>query len=210
MPQFTNNQAMVDSLRERVHAKRVLRAMAAVDRGAFVPEELAAEAYDDTPLPIGAGQTISQPLMVALMTEALQLTGTEHVLELGTGSGYQAAILGQLAVHVVTVERIPELTERATAVLAALGVANVEVHQAGEVLGWPAGAPYDAIIVTAAAPEVPQALLDQLAPGGRLVIPAGSRDQQDLLRVTKQADGSIRTESLGACRFVPLIGEGAW
>jgi len=124
MPQFTTNQAMVDSLRERVHDERVLQAMAAVDRSAFVPEKLAAEAYDNTPLPIGGGQTISQPLMVALMTEALRLTGDERVLELGTGSGYQAAILGRLAAHVVTVERITELTERTATVLAALGIAT--------------------------------------------------------------------------------------
>lgn len=201
---------MVDRLRDRVFDQRVLQAMAAVDRRDFVPAELAAEAYDDTPLTIGTGQTISQPLMVALMTEALQLTGAERVLELGAGSGYQAAILARLAAHVVTVERIPELTERAAAVLQALGIPNVEVHQAGDALGWPAGAPYDAIIVTAAAPQVPQALLDQLAPGGRIVIPTGTRTEQDLLRVTKLPNGIIRRESLGGCRFVPLIGEGAW
>ena len=201
---------MVDRLRDRVFDQRVLQAMAAVDRRDFVPAELAAEAYDDTPLTIGTGQTISQPLMVALMTEALQLTGAERGLELGAGSGYQAAILARLAAHVVTVERIPELTERAAAVLQALGIPNVEVHQAGDALGWPAGAPYDAIIVTAAAPQVPQALLDQLAPGGRIVIPTGTRTEQDLLRVTKLPNGIIRRESLGGCRFVPLIGEGAW
>lgn len=201
---------LLEDLRRRVRDERVLQAMAEVDRRAFVPDYLADQAYDDAPLPIGAGQSISQPLMVALMTEALALQGTERVLEVGTGSGYQAAILARLAAHVVTVERIPALAARARARLRALGIGNVEVHVAGDQLGWPAGAPYDAIIVTAAAPQVPQALLDQLVLGGRLVIPTGPLDHQDLLVVTKQADGTIRRQSLGGCRFVPLIGEQAF
>jgi protein-L-isoaspartate(D-aspartate) O-methyltransferase len=141
--------------------------------------------------------------------QALDLDGHEQVLELGTGSGYDAAILGELAKKVVTVECIPELAESARQVLDTLGYSNIEVHVAGKTLGWPEGAPYDAIIVSAGAPSLPQALLEQLAWDGRLVIPVGSRWQQDLLRVTKMRKGN-RIENLGGCYFVPLIGEGAW
>ncbi len=189
--------------------KRVIEAMRHVAREAFVSPEQYHVAYDDRPLSIGFGQTISQPFIVALMVQALELEGDEKVLELGTGSGYEAAILAELVQKVITVECIPELAESARRVLDELGYSNIEVHVADKVLGWPEEAPYDAIIVSAGAPNVPQALLEQLAWNGRLVIPVGSRWQQDLLRVTKLRKGN-EIESLGGCYFVPLIGEGAW
>lgn len=189
--------------------KRVVEAMKHVPREAFVSPEQYHAAYDDRPLGIGFGQTISQPFIVALMVQALELKGDEKVLELGTGSGYEAAILAELAQKVVTVECIPELAESAKQVLDKLGYSNIEVHIAGRTLGWSEGAPYDAIIVSAGAPTVPQVLLEQLTCNGRLVIPVGSRWQQDLLRVTRLRKGN-RMENLGGCYFVPLIGEGAW
>jgi len=189
--------------------KRVVEAMKHVPREAFVSAEQYQAAYDDRPLGIGFGQTISQPFIVALMVQALELKGDEKVLELGTGSGYEAAILAELAQKVVTVECIPELAESAKQVLDKLGYSNIEVHVAGKTLGWPEGAPYDAIIVSAGAPTVPQVLLEQLTCNGRLVIPVGSRWQQDLLKVTKLRKGN-KIENLGGCYFVPLIGEGAW
>jgi len=189
--------------------KRVVEAMRRVPRDAFVSPEQHHAAYDDRPLAIGFGQTISQPFIVALMVQALELKQSERVLELGTGSGYEAAILAELAQQVVTVEHVPELAESAKQVLDKLGYSNVEIHVAGKTLGWPAGAPYDAIIVSAGAPSVPKVLLEQLAWGGRLVIPVGSRWQQDLLKVTKLKKRN-RIENLGGCYFVPLIGEGAW
>ena len=189
--------------------KRVVEAMRRVPREAFVSPEQYHVAYDDRPLSIGFGQTISQPFIVALMVQALELKEREQVLELGTGSGYVAAILAELAQKVVTVECIPELAESAKQVLDKLGYSNVEVHVAGKTLGWPEGAPYDAIIVSAGAPAMPEVLLEQLAWGGRLVIPVGSRWQQDLLRVTRLRKGN-RIENLGGCYFVPLVGEGAW
>jgi len=189
--------------------KRVVEAMQHVPREAFVSLEQYQAAYDDRPLSIGFGQTISQPFIVALMVQALVLKGDEKVLELGTGSGYEAAILAELAQKVITVECISELAESAKQVLDKLGYSNIEVHIAGRTLGWPEGAPYDAIIVSAGAPTVPQVLLEQLTWDGRLVIPVGSRWQQDLLKVTKLRKGN-RIENLGGCYFVPLIGEGAW
>jgi len=189
--------------------KRVIEALKRVPREAFVSQEQYQAAYDDRPLSIGFGQTISQPFIVALMVQALELRGDERVLELGTGSGYEAAILAELAQKVVTVECIPELAESANQVLDKLGYSNIEVHVAGKTLGWPEGAPYDAIIVSAGAPTVPQVLLEQLTWNGRLVIPVGSRWQQELLRVTKLRKRS-NIENLGGCYFVPLIGEGAW
>jgi protein-L-isoaspartate(D-aspartate) O-methyltransferase len=189
--------------------KRVVEAMKHVPREAFVSPEQYRAAYDDRPLGIGFGQTISQPFIVALMVQALELRENEKVLELGTGSGYEAAILAELAQKVVTVECIPELAELAKQVLDKLGYSNIEIHVAGKTLGWPEGAPYDAIIVSAGAPSVPQVLLEQLTWEGRLVIPVGSRWQQELLRVTKLRKGN-RIENLGGCYFVPLIGEGAW
>jgi protein-L-isoaspartate(D-aspartate) O-methyltransferase len=189
--------------------KRVVEAMKRVPREAFVSPEQYQAAYDDRPLGIGFGQTISQPFIVALMVQALELKENEKVLELGTGSGYEAAILAELAQKVVTVECIPELAESARQVLDKLRYSNIEVHVAGKTLGWPERAPYDAIIVSAGAPTVPQVLLEQLTWHGRLVIPVGSRWQQDLLKVTKLRKGN-RIENLGGCYFVPLIGEGAW
>ncbi|MDH4269945.1 MAG: protein-L-isoaspartate(D-aspartate) O-methyltransferase [Dehalococcoidia bacterium] len=189
--------------------KRVVEAMRRVPREAFVSPEQYHTAYDDRPLSIGFGQTISQPFIVALMVQALELKGREQVLELGTGSGYEAAILAELAQKMVTVECVPELAESAKRVLDKLGYSNVEVHVAGKTLGWPEGAPYDAIIVSAGAPTIPEVLLEQLAWNGRLVIPVGSRGQQDLLKVTKLRKGN-RIENLGGCYFVPLVGEGAW
>jgi protein-L-isoaspartate(D-aspartate) O-methyltransferase len=189
--------------------KRVVEAMKHVPREAFVSVEQYQAAYDDRPLGIGFGQTISQPFIVALMVQALELKGNEKVLELGTGSGYEAAILAELAQKVVTVECIPELAESAKQVLDKLGYSNIEVHVAGKTLGWLEGAPYDAIIVSAGAPTVPQVLLEQMSWNGRLVIPVGSRWQQDLLKVIKLRKGN-KIENLGGCYFVPLIGEGAW
>jgi protein-L-isoaspartate(D-aspartate) O-methyltransferase len=202
-------EQLLAELRLDVRDPRVLEAMASVPRERFLPEDLRSYAYENRPLPIGHGQTISQPLIVAMMTEALHLTGEEKVLEVGTGSGYQAAILAELAAEVVSVERIAELAEAAAAVLAELGYHNVRVHVAGETLGWPDDAPYEGIIVTAGAPAVPPSLLDQLTPGGRLVIPVGARDVQELLVVAKTGHG-VTSRRLGPCRFVPLVGSGAW
>jgi protein-L-isoaspartate(D-aspartate) O-methyltransferase len=196
-------------LASEIADKRVVEAMKRVPREAFVSPEQLRAAYDDRPLSIGFGQTISQPFIVALMVQALALEGQEKVLELGTGSGYVAAILGEMAGSVTTVECIPELAESARQTVDRLGYSNVEIHVAGKTLGWLEGAPYDAIIVSAGAPTVPQALLKQLTWNGRLVIPVGSRWQQELLKVTKLRKGN-RTENLGGCYFVPLIGEDAW
>jgi protein-L-isoaspartate(D-aspartate) O-methyltransferase len=201
-------ERMVVALRRHITDERVLAAFGQVPRERFVPIELQRQAYEDQALPIGEGQTISQPLMVALMLEALALTGDEKALEVGTGSGYQAALLSLLAREVVTVERIPQLAESAAKRLTELGYANVRVHLAHEALGWPEGAPYDAIIVAAGAPMAPPpSLVDQLAMNGRLVVPAGSRRMQRLVRVTK-SDYGVTLEKLGECRFVPLIAPG--
>ncbi len=201
--------ALVGSLRLTVSDERILDAFASVPRERFVPPELRDLAYSDQPLPIGHGQTISQPTMVALMLEALGLKGHERVLDVGTGSGYQAALLATLASAVVSVELIPGLAAGAARVLRELGYENVSVHVAGNGLGWPADAPYDAIIVAAAAPRVPQSLVDQLAPGGRLVIPVGERESQDLIVVEKRPEGLTVTRR-GGCRFVPLLGPEAY
>lgn len=201
--------ALLAELAQEISDRQVLEAIANVPRERFVPEELRQFAYENRPLRIGHGQTISQPLIVAMMTQALSLRGDEKLLEVGTGSGYQAALLSHLAREVVSVERVPELAERASHVLAELGYANVSVHAAGETLGWPDEAPYDAIIVTAAAPRVPQDLMEQLVMGGQMVIPIGSRDLQELVRAVRSPEGPALT-NLGACRFVPLLGPGAW
>ncbi len=200
---------LIKHLSWEIADKRVVEAMERVPREAFVPPEHYHAAYKDRPLSIGFGQTISQPFIVALMVQALELKGDEKVLELGTGSGYEAAVLAELAGQVITVEIIPELAESAKQVLAKLGYSNVTVHIAGNTLGWMEDAPYDAIIVSAGAPSIPQILLGQLSWGGRLVIPVGSRWQQELMRVTREKKGN-RVENLGACYFVPLIGEDAW
>jgi protein-L-isoaspartate(D-aspartate) O-methyltransferase len=185
----------------------VLAAFGRVPRERFVPPDLQRFAYDDRPLPIGHEQTISQPLMVAIMAQALMLRGDEKLLEVGTGSGYQAAVLSLLAREVVSVERIPALSQVAAQRLRELGYHNVRVFNTGDALGWPQEAGYDAIIVAAGAPEVPSSLIDQLAPGGRMVIPVGGRRLQQLVRATK-SDRGVTMERLGECRFVPLIAPG--
>ena len=192
-----------------VRDQRIVEAMAAVPREQFVPEWLHARAYDDAALPIGEGQTISQPLIVAMMLDALHLRESDRVLDIGTGSGYQAALLGKLAQEVITVERVPVLIERARAALQSLACDNVHVFAAIDVLGWPDRAPYDAIIVAAGAPHVPRELIDQLADGGRLVMPVGTLVSQELTRVTKTSHG-VELARLGPCAFVPLIGKSAW
>jgi protein-L-isoaspartate(D-aspartate) O-methyltransferase len=184
---------------------RVLEAMARVPREAFVPEGLAGHAYDDAALPIGEEQTISQPYIVAEMCELLTLDGSENALDVGTGSGYAAAVLDELAGAVVSVEVVPVLAARARAALAATGHGLVEVRVGDGRLGAPDRAPFDAIAVAAAAADVPPALLEQLAPGGRLVAPLGGRGGQRLVRLLKTAEGIVRTKSV-ACRFVPLVG----
>jgi protein-L-isoaspartate(D-aspartate) O-methyltransferase len=200
---------LVDYLSTKIEDERVLGAMLRVPRELFVPLEEKHLAYEDRPLPIGLGQTISQPYIVALMTSLLELTGQEKVLELGTGSGYQAAVLAELAQLVITVERLPQLAESAKMTLDSLGYKNIRVYIAEPTLGWPAEAPYEAIMVTAGAPKVPDSLLSQLTIDGRMVIPVGSRYEQDLYKITKLKDKNI-IENLGGCRFVSLIGEGAW
>ncbi len=189
---------------------RVLQAMRRVPRHRFIPRHLWDQAYNDYPLPIGENQTISQPYMVALMTEALELAGPEKVLEVGTGSGYQAAILAELAQEVFTIERLASLARAAEAVLKDLGYRNIHVLIGDGTLGWPKEAPYDAIMVTAGAPKIPPALLEQLALGGRLVIPVGDRYSQTLTRIRRTPEGNLRTEYLGGCRFVKLIGAQGW
>jgi len=201
--------SLIDHLSSEIRDERVLAAMARIPREQFVPPEEQHLAYEDIPLSIGLDQTISQPFIVALMTEALELTGDEKVLEIGTGSGYQTAILAELTRLVITVERLPALTEGAKRVLDSLGYTNVVVHLAEKTLGWQAEAPYGAIMVTAGAPRVPVDLLAQLAIGGRLVIPIGSRYVQELYKVTRRRKKNI-VQNLGGCRFVSLIGEAAW
>ncbi|MGO8914951.1 MAG: protein-L-isoaspartate(D-aspartate) O-methyltransferase [Stellaceae bacterium] len=194
-----------------VRSEAVLRAMRKVAREAFLPERLREFAYEDAPLPIAAGQTISQPYIVALMTEALVLKGGERVLEIGTGSGYAAAILAEIAAEVYTVERIGELAEKAASTLGALGYRNVHVVHADGTLGWATAAPYDAIIVAAGGPEVPQSLKEQLKIGGRLVIPVGTDPRaQELVRVTRISDDMFTTEDIADVRFVPLVGKEGW
>ncbi len=200
---------LIKHLSSEIRDERVLAVMTRIPRERFVPPGEQDLAYEDIPLPIGLDQTISQPFIVALMTEALELTGSEKVLEVGTGSGYQTAILAELTRLVITVERLPALTEGAKRALDSLGYTNIMVHLAEKTLGWPAEAPYDAIMVTAGAPRVPVDLLAQLAIGGRLVIPIGSRYLQELYKVTKRRKKNI-VQNLGGCRFVPLIDKNAW
>jgi len=187
----------------------VLMAMGKVPRDRFVEEALAGEAYNDHPLPIGHKQTISQPYIVALMTEALELTGEEQTLEIGTGSGYQTAILAELSRKVFTVERIRALMIKARQTLHELGYNNILFKAFDGTLGWKEHEPYDAIIVTAGSPKVPQPLLDQLADGGRMIIPVGDRYSQELIKVTNRKGNYIK-ENLGGCRFVDLVGVHGW
>lgn len=202
-------EILVESLRSEIKDESVLKAFSVVARELFVPCNLHDFAYDDRPLSIGYGQTISQPYIVALMTEALSLSHKDRVLEIGTGSGYQTAILAELAGEVYSVERIPGLAQTAKILLNQLGYKNIYIEIAGQELGWSEHAPYDAIVVTAAAPVLHNSLLEQLAIGGRMVIPIGSRWEQELLKITRGMAGN-KVENLGGCRFVPLIGKDAW
>ena len=187
----------------------VLAVMAAVPRHEFVAEELRSHAYDDLPLPIGGGQTISQPYMVAAMTAALRLQPSDRVLEIGTGCGYHAAVLSRLAKEVFTIERWPELASTASARLARLGYPNAHVHCGDGTLGLPELAPFDAILVAAAAPAVPKPLLAQLAEGGRMILPVGNTEHQELRLIEKHGD-AFPTKMLEGCRFVPLVGYHGW
>jgi len=187
----------------------VLEAMGKVQRHLFMEEALVGEAYNDHPLPIGHKQTISQPYIVALMTEALELTGKEEVLEIGTGSGYQTAVLAELSKRVYTIERVRPLMVQARRILARLDYSNILFKTLDGTLGWKEYEPFDAIIVTAGAPKVPQTLKDQLSEGGRLVIPVGNRFSQELVKVTRKK-GSFIQENLGGCRFVDLVGVHGW
>ena len=202
---------LMEQVREsgQVTDPRVLDALGAVPRDEFVPAEHRGAAYDDVALPIGHDQTISQPQVVGIMTQALELRPKDRVLEVGTGSGYQAAVLRQLVARVVTVERIAALAEEAADRLARLGLDGIEVHAGDGTLGWPSAAPFDAVVVTAGGPEVPAPLLDQLADGGRLVAPVGPRHAQELVRVRRTGDRT-ECEDLGPVAFVPLLGEAGW
>jgi protein-L-isoaspartate(D-aspartate) O-methyltransferase len=203
-------QQLIASLhRAGIYDISVLRAMASVPREQFVSDTLRGIAYADCALPLSLGQTISQPLMVALMTQALRLTGRERVLEIGTGSGYQAAVLSRLAASVYTIERHAELTIPVADRLAALGIFNVTLLIGDGSLGWSPQAPYDRILVTAGAPAIPDPLVDQLIPNGILVIPVGRADLQELQVVQKGTD-TLHIQSLGRCLFVPLVGEAGW
>ncbi len=191
---------------------RVLKVMETIPRHLFVDEGLIDQAYSDNPLPIGEKQTISQPYIVALMTQALELKGRERVLEIGTGSGYQTAILAKLVDRVFSIERVAALATRARKILDRLNCYNVAIRVGDGSYGWREEAPFDAIITTAGAPKVPQYLVEQLAPGGRLIIPVGSREVQTLYKFTRSAENpdKIEKEDLGGCRFVSLIGESGW
>ena len=191
--------------RRGIEDVRVLAAMERVPRELFVPEQLRHAAYEDAALPIGSGQTISQPYMVARICEALSLRGDERVLDVGTGSGYQAAVLAELAAEVHTIERLPELAERARAALAEAGYASVRVHVGEGTMGVPEHAPYEAIAVAAAAPGVPESLYEQLEPRGRLVVPVGRREGQELQVIVRSPEGPAVVRSV-PCRFVPLVG----
>lgn len=198
---------LVEALREKgIHDLAVLRAVATVPRHRFVPESVRHRAYEDSALPIAAGQTISQPFVQARSLEMLRLTGRERVLEVGAGSGYQTALLAMIAGNVIAVERVPALVTSAKAVLNELGIRNVTVVLGDGTLGWRSLAPFDAIVVAAASPEVPEPLIEQLAPGGRMVIPLGNRDSQTLTLVEK-GSSRITQMPVGDVRFVPLLGE---
>lgn len=203
---------MVDTqiIARGVKDRRVIDALLKTPRHLFVQEAMASQAYNDTSLPIGEKQTISQPYMVALMSEMLELSGRETVLEIGTGSGYQAAVLALLASRVCTIERIPQLATRARRLFDTLGLTNIAMKIDDGTIGWAGEAPFDAIIVTAGAPDVPEALVGQLAVGGRLVIPVGDQVNQELVKIVKQEDGSLTEERSTPCRFVKLIGREGW
>ena len=201
---------LVNELREKgIRDLAVLRALSSTPRHLFVPTGVRHRAYEDTPLPIGSGQTISQPWVHARYLEVLALRGHERVLEIGTGSGYQTVLLAHLAAQVFSVERIPELLDRARVVVRACAVSNVSLLLGDGTYGWKSYAPYDAILVSAAGPNVPDALIEQLAEGGRLLMPVGPRDQQELVLVHKTGT-EVRTSKIAAVRFVPLIGDHGW
>lgn len=206
-----DREAMVQLIRSRgITDRSVLNALLVVRREQFVPLESRESAYDDSPLPIGSKQTISQPFVVAIMVTSLQLKSEDRVLEIGTGSGYAAAIIGQIAKDVVTVERLEELVEMAKRNLAEEAIENVKVCHADGTDGWPEDAPYDAIVVAAGGPQIPEPLIEQLNIGGRLVIPVGpTKAQQQLIRLIKTENG-LQEEDLGAVRFVPLVGSAGW
>ncbi len=205
------NMVRFQIARRGVRSQLVLDAMRAVPRERFLPAVRADFAYDDSPLPIGQGQTISQPYVVAFMSDALELAGGEKVLEIGTGSGYAAAVLAEIAADVYTIERIAGLADMANSVLESLGYDNVRVRHGDGTLGWPEEAPFDAIVVTAGAPCVPESLKGQLAIGGRLVIPVGSTQAyQKIVRITRIDEDTFESEQLLPVRFVPLIGEEGW
>jgi protein-L-isoaspartate(D-aspartate) O-methyltransferase len=204
-------ERMVDEqlVRRGITDERVLAAMRRIPRHRFVDEGLRHRAYGDYPLPIGEEQTISQPYIVALMTSLLELTGREKVLEIGTGSGYQAAVLAEVSRRVCSIERLPRLAERARKLLESLGYANVWIRVGNGALGWSDEAPFDRILVAAAGPAVPPPLVDQLGEGGRLVAPVGDAEGQTLTLVERRS-GEVRTRAVGDCRFVPLVGKYAW
>lgn len=204
------NALLAELRNQGIRDERVLAALARVPRERFVPDDLQPDAWANAALPIAAGQTISQPYIVAAMTEALALRAAERVLEIGTGSGYQTAILAELAAEVISIERHAELAAAAAQLLADLGYTNVAVRTGDGTTGWPAAAPYDAVIVTAAAPRIPPPLLGQLEPsGGRMVIPVGEPRDQHLIAVTRDGD-RLHERRLGPVRFVPLIGRAGW
>lgn len=209
MPVERARDRLLRKLSGEISDKRVLGAIAAVPRERFVRQADRHVAYDDIALGIAAGQTISQPTIIAIMLQEMELKRFDRVLEIGTGSGYQAALLGELVREVVTVERVPELADSAGLLLARLGYSNVSVEEAGVGLGRPEDAPFDAIVVAAAAPRIPRTLVGQLEVGGRLIIPVGNLREQSLMKVVRTFDGAV-TRALGACRFVPLIGRDAW
>ncbi len=210
--QLVRQQMVERQLKGRgVRDPRVLEAMLRVPRHLFVEEALIHRAYGDHPLPIGENQTISQPFIVAQMTEALELQGSERVLEIGTGSGYQAAILAELCYRVYTVERMRPLMSRARKLIEQMGYRNVVFRLHDGTVGWSEQAPFDAIIVTAGGPDIPAPLIEQLQPGGRLIIPVGqTRMSQTLFKVVKDKNGRLTKTSLGACRFVDLVGQHGW
>lgn len=204
-------QKMVDEqlLARGIKDPRLLEVMRKVPRHLFVEEDLRDEAYEDRPLPIGRGQTISQPYMVAMMTEAIELKGNEKALEIGTGSGYQTAVLAELTAHVYTIERLPDLQVRARNVLETLGYNNISYKTYNGTLGWPEEQPFHVIVVTAGAPQIPRPLFDQLVDGGRMIIPVGDQYGQEIVRIVKKGE-EMTEKSLGGCTFVPLRGEFGW
>ena len=204
-------RSLIEQIRERgIEDLEVLQVFDRVPRHPFLPESVHNRAYDDVPLPIGFGQTASQPSLQALYLETLKLQPKDKVLEIGTGSGYQTALLAHLVEHLYSIERIRELSVRARAALDSLRISNVALLVGDGTIGWARYAPYDAILVAAAAPSVPSALVDQLAPGGRMLIPLGDRTEQQLTLVLKREDGTIEQEEITACTFVPLLGRFGW